>query len=368
MYTAIVRAAWFLALAVFVQSPVGQPPAAPSPAAPAPVAPRPSFSDFLAGVRTEALARGIRQDILDDALGHIEEPLPVVIERDRAQAESVLPLERYVSRLLTPKKIKAGRDVFASHRALLGQVGERYGVPPRIIVGIWGLESNFGRFSGIRPTVTALATLAWDPRRSTFFRGELLDALEILNRGDIELSEMRGSWAGAMGQAQFMPSSYLRFAEDFDGDGRRDIWSTPADVFASIANYLKGHGWVANQPWGREVKVSAEIARRITNSVERRNGTCRAMRDMTVALPIARWQELGVRLPGGQALPATAPEASLVSGATRHFLVYRNYDVLLDYNCAHSYAVSVALLGDAIASGGAVQAKTNSRKSAVRRR
>ena len=352
MYTPIVRAAWILALAVLAQSPV---------------APRPSFSDFLAGIRTEALSRGIRQDIVDDALGHIEEPMPVVIERDRAQAENVLPLERYVSRLLTPKKIKAGREEFVRHRALLDQIGERYGVPPRIIVGIWGLESNFGRFSGIRPTVAALATLAWDPRRSTFFRGELFAALEILNRGDIELSQMRGSWAGAMGQAQFMPSSYLRFAEDFDGDGRRDIWSTPADVFASIANYLKGRGWVADQPWGREVKVSAEIARRITNSVERRSGTCQATRDMTVALPIARWQELGVRLPGGQALPATAPEASLVSGATRHFLVYRNYDVLLDYNCAHSYAVSVALLGDAIASGGPVQAKTKSRKSAARR-
>jgi membrane-bound lytic murein transglycosylase B len=382
MYTAIVRAAWFLALAVLVQPPVVQPPVAqppvaqpraaeaavvPTPVAPSP-APRPSFSDFLAGVRTEALTHGIRQEILDDALGHIEEPLPVVIERDRAQAESVLPLERYVSRLLTPKKIKAGREVLDRHRALLDQVGERYGVPPRIIVGIWGLESNFGRFSGIRPTIAALATLAWDPRRAAFFRGELFAALEILNRGDIELSEMRGSWAGAMGQAQFMPSSFLRFAEDFDGDGRRDIWSTPADVFASIANYLKGHGWIVGQTWGREVKVSAEIARRITNSVERRNGTCQATRDMTIALPIARWQELGVRLPGGQALPAKAPDASLVSGATRHFLVYRNYDVLLDYNCAHSYAVSVALLGDAIASGSPVQAQTNSPKSAAHRR
>jgi membrane-bound lytic murein transglycosylase B len=362
MYTAVVRAAWILALAIVVQPPVAQPPVAPSP-----VAPRPSFSEFLEGVRTEARSRGIRQEIVDDALGHLDEPLPVVIERDRAQAESVLPLERYVSRLLTPRKIQAGREVFARHRTVLDQVGERYGVPPRIIVGIWGLESNFGRFSGIRPTIAALATLAWDPRRSTFFRRELFDALEILNRGDIELSQMRGSWAGAMGQVQFMPSSYLQFAEDFDGDGRRDIWSTPADVFASIANYLKGHGWVANQPWGREVQVSADVARRITNGVERRNGTCQATRDMTVALPMARWQELGVRLRGGKALPATAPEAWLVSGTTRHFLVHRNYDALLDYNCAHSYAVTVALLGDAIADSSA-QVKTNARKPAARRR
>jgi membrane-bound lytic murein transglycosylase B len=351
LYTAVVRAALILALAV-----VAQPPAAP----------RPSFSEFLAGVRTEALARGIRQDIVDDALGQIDEPMPVVIERDRAQAETVLALEKYVSRLLTPKKIAAGREALARHRTLLDQVGERYGVPPRIIVGIWGLESNFGRFSGIRPTVAALATLAWDPRRSTFFRGELLDALEILNRGDIELSNMRGSWAGAMGQAQFMPSSYLRFAEDFDGDGRRDIWSTPGDVFASIANYLKGHGWAADQSWGREVNVSPDVERRITNSVARRNGTCQATRDMTVALPIARWEALGVRLPGGKPLTASAPEASLVSGATRHFLVDPNYDALLDYNCAHSYAISVALLGDAIANPNATPG-TKVRKRVARR-
>ena len=123
-------------------------------------------------------------------------------------------------------------------------------------MGVWGLESNFGRFTGVRPTVAALATLAWDPRRSAFFRGELFDALEILNRGDIEPAKMLGSWAGAMGQAQFMPSSYLQYAEDFDGDGRRDIWESPADIFASIANYLKGHGWIAGEPWGREVHVT----------------------------------------------------------------------------------------------------------------
>jgi membrane-bound lytic murein transglycosylase B len=146
-----------------------------------------------------------------------------------------------------------------------------------------------------------------------------------------------------------MPSSYLKFAEDFDGDGRRDIWTTPADIFASIANYLKGHGWQADQDWGREVRVTPEVARRIARGVARRNGGCRATRDMTVALPLARWEELGVRLPGGKALPASGPaDASLVSGSTRHFLVYPNYDAILEYNCANSYAISVALLGNAV--------------------
>ncbi len=309
---------------------------------------RPSFSDFLAGVRAEALTQGIRQEIVDEALGQIDEPVPVVIERDRAQAEAVMSLEKYVARLLTPKVIATGRDKFAEHKALLDEVSQRYGVPAKIIVAIWGMESNFGHFSGVRPTVAALATLAYDPRRSTFFRGELFNALEILNRGDIDFSSMRGSWAGAMGQVQFMPSSYLQYAEDFDGDGRRDIWSTPADVFASIANYLKGHGWKADESWGREVKVTPEVARRIASDVARRDGSCRAARDMTVAMPVARWQALGVRLPGGKPLPKSSLEGSLVSGTTRHFLVYGNYDALLEYNCSHSYAISVALLAEAV--------------------
>jgi membrane-bound lytic murein transglycosylase B len=315
---------------------------------------RPSFAEFLDGVRKEALSRGIRQEIVDEALGHIEEPLPVVIERDRAQAETVLSLETYIARLLTPKLIGTGREMYARHSALLAQVSERYGVPPRIIAAIWGVESNFGRFTGVRPTIAVLATLAWDPRRSSFFREELFEALEILNRGDINVASMRGSWAGAMGQVQFLPSSYLRYAQDFDGDGRRDIWSTPADVFASIANYLKGHGWTAGLAWGREVILTPDAERRVLRDVARRDGSCRASRDMTVALPIARWRQLGVRLPGGKPIPESDARASLVSGTKRRFLVYSNYDALLEYNCSHAYAISVGLLGDAIAtlSGG----------------
>jgi membrane-bound lytic murein transglycosylase B len=309
---------------------------------------RPSFSEWLAGVRSEAVARGIRQDIVDEALSNLEEPLPVVIERDRTQAEQVMPLETYIARHVKPKFIRTAREKFEKHRALLTEIGEAYGVSPRIVVAIWGIESNFGGFSGIRPTIAALATLAWDPRRSAFFRGELFDALEILDSGDIDLAHLRGSWAGAMGQVQFMPSSYLEYAEDYDGDGRRDIWSTPADVFASIANYLSGHGWTPNEAWGREVRVTPDVSRKISKDVARRNGSCHATRDMTVALPLAKWQALGVRLPGGGRLPNVDRTASLVSGSKRAFLVYGNYDALLDYNCAHSYAISVGLLADSI--------------------
>jgi len=324
---------------------------------------RPSFSEFLAGIRTEALSRGIRQDVVEQALSNIDEPLPIVIERDRTQAEMVLSLETYLTRRLTPKRIRVGREMMARHRELLAEISDNYGVPPRIIVAIWGVESDYGRLSGIRPTIAALATLAWDPRRSTFFRGELFNALDILNRGDIDLAHMKGSWAGAMGQPQFMPSSYLQFAEDFDGDGRKDIWSTPADVFASIANYLKGHGWTADETWGREVTAPPEAVRRIRSEIGRREGTCQATRDMTVALPLSQWQALGVRLPDGGPLPTANIDASMVSGATRRFLVYHNYDALLEYNCANAYALGVALLADRIAMPGGAAAVSGHAKT-----
>jgi membrane-bound lytic murein transglycosylase B len=309
---------------------------------------RPSFSEWLAGVRADALERGIRLEIVDQALATVAEPEPTVIARDRSQAETVLSLERYITRQLRPRVIRTAREMYTRHRDVLAQVSDRYGVSPRLIVAIWGVESNFGQFSGVRPTIGALATLAWDPRRSAFFRGELLNAMEILDRGDIDVSRMRGSWAGAMGQPQFMPSSYLKWAADFDEDGRSDIWSSPPDVFASIANYMQAHGWKTGQNWGREVTMSRAVAKTIANDVERRNGSCVARRNMTVALPMARWQELGVRLTNGTALPKTDFTASLVSGSSRQFLVYDNYDALLEYNCAHSYAITVALLADRI--------------------
>ncbi len=348
-------------------------------AQPAPAAPptsqdstsRPSFAEWIDGVRREALARGYRTELVDEALAGVEEPMPVVIERDRTQAETVLSIEAYITRQLTARRVRTGGEMLAKHKATLDKVEATYGVPARIIGGIWGMESNFGRFSGVRPTIAALATLAWDPRRATYFRRELFNALEILNRGDIDLPRLKGSWAGAMGQPQFMPSSYLQYAEDFDGDGRRDIWTTPGDVFASIANYLKGHGWEAGRPWGREVRVSKDVASRIAGTVARRAGTCQATRDMTVQLPLAEWQSLGVRTLGGAALPKADLAAALVSGSSRHFLVYGNYDALLQYNCAHAYALSVAMLGDRLAAApaAAVPAKrTPAKRSAPKKR
>ena len=306
-----------------------------------------SFSEWLDGVRAEAVARGIRQDVIDAAFADVTEPLKIVIERDRAQAERVLSLEDYIRRRLTATLVKRGRDAYGRNRALLQQVSDKYGVPTRVIAGIWGIESNFGGFSGVRPTIRALTTLAWDPRRATFFRAELFDALEILNRGDIDVARLKGSWAGAMGQPQFMPSSYLEYAQDFDGDGRRDIWTSPGDIFASIANYLRGHGWVAGTNWGREVKISRAVADRLT-TLEKRSGDCSATRNMTVPLPLSEWRKLGVRALDGSLLPATEQRAALFSGTSRHFLAYDNYDALLAYNCSNSYALSVITLGERV--------------------
>ena len=305
----------------------------------------PPFSEWLDGVRAEALARGVRQEIVDRALGDLQEPIAVAIERDRAQPETALSLEAYISSRVRPATIRTGRQMLGRYRTLLNRVSGTYGVPAPVIVAIWGLESNFGRITGAQPTIPVLATLAWDPRRSNLFRRELFSALDIANREEIEIPRMRGSWAGAMGQPQFMPSSYLQYAVDFDGDNRRDIWDSRADIFASIANYLKEKGWVTGRRWGREVIVprGSEI------DVPRREGSCRATRDMTVALPLEEWQRLGVRRTGNAALPQADFPGFLVSGSSRHFLVYDNYDALLSYNCAHAYALSVALLSDRIA-------------------
>lgn len=302
------------------------------------------FEEWLKDLRREALEKGIRPTTVEAALGEVA-VLPVVVERDRSQAEQVLPVDTYLKRRLDARTVRTGRRVLRQQAPLLRKVAAKYGVPAATLVSVWGLESTFGRFSGIRPTIPALATLAYDNRRSEMFRAELFDALRIVDRGDIELARMKGSWAGAMGQPQFMPSSYLKYAVDFDGDGRRDIWASRGDTFASIANYLREHGWTKGQRWGRAVRLPAKTARLEEQAPLRVEG-CVAERQMTVRLPLSRWRALGVRTEAKQPLPSAALEASLVRAGSRAFLVYGNYEALLAYNCAHAYALSVALLSD----------------------
>jgi membrane-bound lytic murein transglycosylase B len=337
---------------------------------PVPPLPQPSFEDWLGGVRAEAIARGIRQTTVDRALSGLE-PVPTVLQRDRSQAEIVQTLDHYLAQRISKKVVVMAQTMRKAHETVLRAVSEKYGVPPGVLVSIWGLESNFGRFSGVRPTIATLATLAYDPRRSVMFRQELFDALEILDSGDVEPAAMRGSWAGALGQPQFMPSSFLLYAQDFDGDGRRDIWKSTPDVFASIANYLSAHGWNKDQTWGREVSLSAAVLDKVREAAPLQTEGCLARRQMTAPLPLSAWAKLGVKTVAGGSLPAADIDASLVSGVKRHFLVYPNYQAILEYNCVHAYGLSVGLLGDRAMTepvGAKPPRKQPARKPPVRKR
>jgi len=303
------------------------------------------FEAFLDQLIVEARAKGYDDTLIDEALGGLE-PLQRVIESDRNQAELNPGFTRYLSTRLTRPMVLRGKEMARIHRTVLGRIEAQHDVQRRFVVAIWGLESRYGRVTGRTPIFQALATLAWEPRRAAFFRNELFDALTMVQRGHIEAKTMTGSWAGAMGQTQFIPSSYLKFAVDFDGDGRRDIWKSTPDALASIASYLKGFGWNGDQTWGREVKVSDAVLARIQESIPKRTQGCYAERNMTERRPLGEWRKLGVTLADGRPLPQADLSAGLVDVGERKFLVYPNYDAVLAYNCAHYYALSVVLLGD----------------------
>jgi len=328
------------------QVPVVVPPAQSQAAPPAADQPQQPFSEWLAALRQDAIARGITANTVEAVLANVE-PLAVVVERDRTQAELTFTFDQYVKRRLTTTFVATGRKMALEHAALLRQITAKYGVGGTTLVAVWGMESNYGRFSGTWPTIAALVTLAYDPHRPSLFRNELFAALEMLDRQEVRLDTLKGSWAGAMGQPQFMPSSYLRYAVDFDGDSRRDIWTSTGDVFASIANFLKEHGWTEGLRWGREVRVDDGAATRLAGAIPLRvTGSCQAIRQMTESRPIGEWRTLGVTQLDGKPLPGRTLDASLVRVDARTFLVYGNYEALLGYNCAHAYALSVGLLAD----------------------
>jgi membrane-bound lytic murein transglycosylase B len=295
------------------------------------------FSTWLAGVRREGLQRGLSARALDEGLADVS-VIDRVIELDRRQPESSLTFDEYITRVVPQTRVDSGRARMAENRDLLARISARYGVQSRFIVTLWAIESDFGRITGNFQVISALATLAFEGRRAAFFRDELFNALKIIDRGHIAAREMRGSWAGAMGQTQFMPSSYLNFATDFDGDGRADIWATRADVFASIANYLSRSGWKADETWGREVRLPPGFDKAL---IERDK----------VQKSIADWNALGVRTATGDALPTRNVTGSLVQpggagGPT--LLVYANYRTILRWNRSNYFATAVGYLSDRI--------------------
>ena len=294
------------------------------------------FKSWLDGFRSDALLSGITEETLNDALADVR-LIRRIIELDRNQPEGRQTFAEYLVRVVPGSRVEAAQKRLAKHRTLLEEVAAIYRVQPRFIVALWGIESDFGRYTGGFSVINALSTLAYDGRRSAFFRSELIDALRILESEDIEVTAMTGSWAGAMGQTQFMPSSYQRFAVDYDRDGRSDIWTNHADIFASIANYLAQADWQFDQTWGRPVLIPKNLDLKLVG--------------IEISKPLRVWQELGVRRMDGRNLPVRELEGSLImpdgTGGSS-YIVYQNFRAILDWNRSTYFALSVGTLADRI--------------------
>ena len=294
------------------------------------------FAQWLAGVRQEAIAQGISAAAIDPVLSQVRYD-PSVVERDQSQPEFVSTFWSYIGRAVTEDRVLRGRAALQQYAGVLSQIEQRYGVPRHYIVAFWAVESNFGEIQGSFPVIQSIATRAYERRARGGFRAQLIDALRMVANG-VPSNRMTGSWAGAMGQPQFMPSAFLTFAVDFDGNGFPNIWDSEPDVFASIANYLAGSGWQRDQLWGREVILPPNFDWQLTG------------RDTELSL--AQWQQLGVRRVGGSNLPVGDFAASIVLPAGHQgpaFLVYDNFDAILAYNRAEFYALTIGHLADRLA-------------------
>jgi lytic murein transglycosylase len=303
--------------------------------------PNQKFAHWVLEFSTFARASGIDEATLQLAFNNVQ-LVPRVIESDRAQPEFTRTVWEYLDNATSTARITRGQDKLLQLRPEVDAIAARYGVPAEVLVAIWGMESNYGSFVGDIPTIDALATLGFEGRREAWARGQLLAALKILQSRDIDRAQMIGSWAGAMGQTQFLPSNYLAYAVDADGDGRRDLWGSLPDVMASTANFLASVGWQAGEPWGLEVRLPP--------------GFDYARAD--VRQPALAWADEGVQSMDGAPLPALADSSILLAASARGpaFLVGPNFRTILRYNNSTSYALAVSLLAQQIAGGPAVQA------------
>jgi len=294
------------------------------------------FRAFIQDVRRDALHQGITPATFDRAFANVAY-VPHVIELDRQQPESTLSFEDYIDRVVSPTRRERGREQLAENRALLDAVSRKYGVAPRFIVALWGIESDYGRLTGTFSEIDALATLAYDGRRSAFFRKELINALIVVQRMHVDPRTMTGSWAGAMGQSQFMPSSFLNYAVSWRGNAPPNIWTNKADVFASIANYLAHVGWRPDESWGIAVKTPAGLDQSLIGLGQRR--------------PLSSWAALGVQQANGGALQDSSATASLIEPGGESgpvFLVFDNFRVILRWNNSSYFATAVGYLADAV--------------------
>ncbi|MGL5654472.1 lytic murein transglycosylase [Vibrio misgurnus] len=299
-----------------------------------------SFERYIESLKQQARQQGISEHIIQQAFGDVEYR-PRAVVADKNQPEKKLTLDEYIPRAVPEWKVKQAQALYQKHYAELQKIGQQYGVQPRFIVALWGVESNFGALTGNFKVIDALSTLAYEGRREEFFRKETMAALQILEQGHIDPAAMKGSWAGAMGQCQFMPSSFLNFAADGNGDGKKDIWGTRSDVFASTANYLSQSGWDDKYTWGRQVKIPQGFDRNLEGRQPEKGKT------------LQQWSKLGVTRYDGKPLPKLTDDiqAWLImpdDEAGRIYLVYNNYHVLMKWNRSHYFALAVSHLADRI--------------------
>ena len=324
-----------LLLAACAQAPAENLPAATSPAAVQTSTEEPltSFADWRQALRGEAIAAGIDAALFDRVFAGVT-PDPAVLKADSSQPEFTRPVWEYLDGAVSSSRIGRGRVLLAQHSLVLERIEQQYGVEAPILVAIWGLESNFGNNIGSHSVIRSLATLAYDGRRQGFWRVQLLAALQILQNGDVSSERMIGSWAGAMGQTQFMPTTYNQHAVDFDGDGKRDLWGSSTDALASAAHYLQASGWQRGQPWGFEVNLP--------------HGFDYALADPDQRRTLAEWAELGVRplAPTGAAASARASLQLPAGHKGPAFLLLDNFRSILKYNNSTSYALAIGLLAD----------------------
>ena len=293
------------------------------------------FDLWLKDLRAEAANKGISAATLDAALTDLE-PIPRVIELDRRQPEFTWTFRKYMGKLVNQTRIDNAKKKLAENNKLLTEIGEKYGIQPRFLVAFWGLETDFGRLAeGYFPTIAALATLAHDGRRSKFFREQLLTALKIIDQGHISVERMKGSWAGAMGHFQFIPTTFDAYATDYDGDGKKDIWGNKRDAYASAAKFLTSVGWKGDEIWGREVILPQDFDFNLAS--------------IKVKKPLTDWQKMGVRRIGGANLPSVDMKASVVAPAGASgpaFLVYGNFRTIMKWNHSIFYALAIGQLAD----------------------
>ena len=313
----------------------------------------PTFDAWLNGVRAEAKADGDSQHAINEALDGVVFD-PTIVRKDRAQGVFTQDFLQFSDRMVAGYRITEGRANIQRLAGVFTRIQKQFGVPAPVLTAFWGLETDFGAFNGDGPTLTSLATLGYDCRRPDLFRTQLLAAIKIIDRGDLSADQMRGPWAGELGQLQFIPERYLNYGVDFDSDGRVDLLHSSADALASAANYLKAIGWHAGEPWLQEVRVPPSLPWEKA--------------DLTIKLPLSQWSAWGVTFPGGKPLPAKGPDASLLLPMGRNgpaFLAYANFDVYLQWNNSLVYSTTAAYYATRLAGAGPVGRGTDTGRLSV---